>query len=146
MARDLGAGGFLARIVFAMALVFGTYNPTDFSYISWAFSEGHEFGPVTAVVGLLLLIGWIVFLRATFLSMGIEHNYIPACKERLTTSSFPVSIVHGSKDMIPVSTTRKYIQLFPKDNVQFYVIEDGDHSLFDHKESIKIVNETMKRA
>ena len=83
---------------------------------------------------------------ATFLSMGIEHNYIPACKERLTTSSFPVSIVHGSKDMIPVSTTRKYIQLFPKDNVQFYVIEDGDHSLFDHKESINIVNETMKRA
>lgn len=70
MARDLGAGGFLARIVFAMALVFGTYNPTDFSYISWAFSEGHEFGPVTALLGVVLLIAWIVFLRATFLSLG----------------------------------------------------------------------------
>lgn len=70
MARDLGAGGFLARIVFAMALVLGTYNPTDFSYVSWAFSEGHEFGPVTALLGVVLLIAWIVFLRATFLSLG----------------------------------------------------------------------------
>ncbi len=70
MARDLGPGGFTARIVFAMALVLGTYNPTDYSYISWAFSEGHEFGPVTALVGVVLLIAWIVFLRATFLSLG----------------------------------------------------------------------------
>jgi hypothetical protein len=70
MASNLGIGGFLARIVFAMALVLGTYNPTEFSYISWAFSEGHEFGPVTALVGIALLIAWIVFARATFLSIG----------------------------------------------------------------------------
>ena len=70
MASNLGIGGFLARIVFAMALVFGTYNPTEYSYISWAFSEGHEFGPVTALVGVVLLIAWIVFVRATFLSIG----------------------------------------------------------------------------
>ena len=70
MASNLGIGGFLGRIVFALALVFGTYNPTEYSYISWAFSEGHEFGPVTALVGVALLIAWIVFVRATFLSIG----------------------------------------------------------------------------
>jgi Family of unknown function (DUF6524) len=61
---------FLARWVFAALLVFGTYNPTDFSYISWAFAEGIEFGPVPALVGVALLIAWIVFLRATWLSLG----------------------------------------------------------------------------
>lgn len=60
----------LLRWLFAAALVFGTYNPTDFSYFSWVFSEGFEFGPVPALVGVGLLIAWIVFLRATFLSLG----------------------------------------------------------------------------
>jgi hypothetical protein len=70
MAKELGAGGFALRVVFAVALVFGTYNPTEFSYTSWIFAEGTEFGPVPALVGVALLIAWIVFLRATFLSLG----------------------------------------------------------------------------
>ena len=70
MAREFDALGFLLRVVFAMLLVFGTYNPTDFSYVRWAFSGDAEFGPVTALVGVALLIAWIVFLRATFLSLG----------------------------------------------------------------------------
>lgn len=68
--RDFDIGSLLLRWLFAAALVFGTYNPTEFSYISWVFSEGTEFGPVPAIVGIALLIAWIVFLRATFLSLG----------------------------------------------------------------------------
>lgn len=70
MARNLSTGGFLARVAFALILVLGTYNPTDLSYISWAFSENHAFGPITALLGVVLLISWIIFLRATFLSLG----------------------------------------------------------------------------
>ncbi len=70
MAKEFTAVSFLGRWLFSAALVFGTYNPTDFSYISWVFAEGTEFGPVHALVGVALLIAWIVFLRATFLSLG----------------------------------------------------------------------------
>ena len=33
-------------------------------------SEGVTFGPVLAIVGLVLLIAWIIYLRATLLSLG----------------------------------------------------------------------------
>ena len=70
MAKEFTVGGFIGRVVFAVVLVFGTYNPTDFSYMSWVLGEDTEFGPVPALVGVALLIAWIVFLRATFLSLG----------------------------------------------------------------------------
>ena len=70
MAKEFNAVSFLLRALFALALVFGTYNPTQFSYVSWVFSGDAGFEPVTAIVGILLLIAWIVFLRATFLSLG----------------------------------------------------------------------------
>ncbi len=70
MSREFTAGSFLGRLIFAFALVVGTYNPTAYSYISWALSEGFSFGPVPALLGVALLIAWIIFLRATFMSMG----------------------------------------------------------------------------
>jgi hypothetical protein len=70
MATNFNAVSFLARWLFAVALVFGTYNPSDYCYINWVFAEGTEFGPVTALVGIALLICWIIFLRATMMSMG----------------------------------------------------------------------------
>ena len=70
MAKEFTTGSYIARWVFAAVLVFGTYNPSGFSYISWLFGEGTEFGPVLAIIGLVILIAWIIYLRATFLSMG----------------------------------------------------------------------------
>ncbi len=70
MANRFTPADLLLRWLFAAALVFGTYNPTAFSYISWVFGGEVEFGPVPAIVGLILLIAWIIFLRATFLSLG----------------------------------------------------------------------------
>jgi hypothetical protein len=69
MANEFTAGGFLARWLFAAALVFGTYNPSEYSYFNWIMTA--EFGPVMALAGVALLIAWIVFLRATMESMGI---------------------------------------------------------------------------
>jgi hypothetical protein len=70
MAEKFNAVSFLVRVVFAVLLVFGTYNPTDYSYISWILSGNAGFEPVTALIGVILLIAWIVFLRATFMSLG----------------------------------------------------------------------------
>jgi hypothetical protein len=70
MATEFNAGSFLGRWLFALALVFGTYNPTAWCYFNWATAESTTFGPVVAIVGIVLLIGWIIFIRATFTSMG----------------------------------------------------------------------------
>lgn len=70
MASGFNFGSFVARWVFALALVLGTYNPTQYAYFSWIFSEEVSFGPLVALAGVALLIAWIVFLRATFMSMG----------------------------------------------------------------------------
>jgi len=70
MATEFTASSFLGRWAFAAILVFSTYNPSGFSYISWLLAEETVFGPVLAIIGLILLIAWIIYLRATFLSMG----------------------------------------------------------------------------
>ena len=70
MATEFNVGSFIGRWVFAGILVFGTYNPTQYSYLGWVFAEGTTFGPLVALAGVALLIAWIIFLRATFLSMG----------------------------------------------------------------------------
>jgi hypothetical protein len=70
MASGFTAINFIGRWIFATVLVFGTYNPTQYAYVSWVFAEGTEFGPVPALVGIGLLIAWIIFLRATFMSLG----------------------------------------------------------------------------
>jgi len=70
MATEFTAGSFLGRWIFAVVLVFGSYNPSGHSYITWLMAEQTVFGPVVAISGLVLLIAWIIYLRATFLSMG----------------------------------------------------------------------------
>ena len=70
MASSFGFDSFLLRWLFAALLVFGTYNPTDYSFFSWLLSEDFSFGPVPAVLGMVLLIGWVIYLRATFNSIG----------------------------------------------------------------------------
>jgi hypothetical protein len=71
MANEFNTGGFFARWLFAIVLVFGTYNPSDYSYVNWVLADSAEFGPVMALVGVALLIAWIIFLRATLISLGI---------------------------------------------------------------------------
>ena len=62
--------GFFVRLLFAILLVGATYNPEGFSYYHWVLGEGGAFGPEHAVVGIILLIGWVIYFRATFRSLG----------------------------------------------------------------------------
>lgn len=71
MATQFNVGSFFARWLFALVLVMGTYNPTDYSYVHWVTSNTADFGPVMALVGLLVLICWVIFLRASFQSLGV---------------------------------------------------------------------------
>lgn len=71
MAAEFNALGFLGRWIFALVLVLGAYNPTDYSYVSWITADGVEFGPAIALVGVALLIGWVILLRATLRSLGV---------------------------------------------------------------------------
>jgi hypothetical protein len=71
MSSEFTVGSFLARWLFAIVLVFGTYNPSDYCYFSWVINRTGEFGPVMAMAGIALLIAWIVFLRATMESLGL---------------------------------------------------------------------------
>jgi len=62
--------GFLLRAAFALALVLLTYNPSGYSYAHMLQTGFPAITPLEAVLGLLLLIGWFVFLRATLHSIG----------------------------------------------------------------------------
>ena len=69
MARnDFTFASFGLRFAFALALVLLTYNPTSFSWVSWLLSGGTLVYVVAA--GVVLLIGWVMFLRATWNSLG----------------------------------------------------------------------------
>ena len=70
MAKKFTATDFLLRWLLALPLVFGTYNPSGYSYIGWLTGAEFQFGPLPALAGIALLIGWIIFLRASFLSLG----------------------------------------------------------------------------
>jgi hypothetical protein len=62
---------FLLRALFALLLVLLTFNPSGYSY---AHMVAHSFPHLTAlqaVCGIVLLIGWFVFLGATLRSMGV---------------------------------------------------------------------------
>ena len=62
--------GFLIRAAFALTLVLLTYNPSGFSFVHMLKTGFPAITPLEAVLGLLLLIGWAVFLRATLHSIG----------------------------------------------------------------------------
>jgi len=70
MSEKVGIDGFLARWVFALVLVLGTYNPSGYSYITWVLDGDTSFGPVVVIIGLLLLIGWIFCVKTTFDAIG----------------------------------------------------------------------------
>lgn len=61
---------FLIRWVAAIVLVFTTYNPTSLNYANWAQNAWETQTPMVALVGLLLLLGYVIYFRATFRSIG----------------------------------------------------------------------------
>lgn len=62
--------GFFIRWICAFALLALTFNPTEYNYIQWARSYGGMNMSIAVLTGLILLIGYIIYLRATLRSIG----------------------------------------------------------------------------
>ncbi len=56
------------RWLFAFVLVAATYNPTEYNFVRWATTSDQL--SITVLAGLVLLVGYIIYLRATLRSIG----------------------------------------------------------------------------
>lgn len=62
--------GVLMRLIAALAVVLLTYNPTGYSFWHWALGDVAHVTAVKAFAGALLLVGWVICIRAAFVSLG----------------------------------------------------------------------------
>ena len=74
----LSWGGVVARFVAALILVYATWNPEGMSFYHWAIAPiVGDAPPATGslalrfIAGILLAIGWVVFLQAARRSLGL---------------------------------------------------------------------------
>lgn len=63
--------GILIRFLAALVLVFATWNPSGWSYVQWGLSTLPNVTAGLVFVGVVLLIGWFLFLHATLESLGM---------------------------------------------------------------------------
>ena len=70
LVKPISAAGIGTRFVVAFGLVSLSWNPTPVNYVRWAVDQGTSLTPVVVLAGLVLLVGWVVFLRATIRSLG----------------------------------------------------------------------------
>lgn len=68
--KEINWVGVGARFLLALVLVFATYNPSGYSYFHWAIKNIADFSILKLFVGVVLLIGWAMFVRATLVSLG----------------------------------------------------------------------------
>jgi Family of unknown function (DUF6524) len=64
------ASGLLLRLLFSLALVLLTFNPTGHSYYHWLVDGFPRVQPLEVVAGIALLGAWIFFVGSTLEAMG----------------------------------------------------------------------------
>jgi len=62
--------GFIMRWLCAFLLLAVTFNPTEYNYVNWVRDFGGMNMSIAVLLGLLLAIGYIIYLRATLRSIG----------------------------------------------------------------------------
>ena len=68
--------GFLIRFVMALVLVLCTYNPSGYSWYHWFIHAADRLDPVLVFAAVVLLIGWVVYVRATLRSLGPVGTFL----------------------------------------------------------------------
>ena len=63
-------GSTVPRVVFAVALVLLTWNPSGWSYVDWALRDRSAVNAVKAFFGVLLFGGWVFCVRSAWVSLG----------------------------------------------------------------------------
>ncbi|ETA51933.1 DUF6524 family protein [Ponticoccus alexandrii] len=61
---------FVLRWLFAFILLAATYNPTQLNFVRWAEANWAEQMPLVVLAALILLVGYVIYLRATLRSIG----------------------------------------------------------------------------
>jgi len=65
---------FLVRLIFALLLVYLTYNPSGYSFYHWTtealFGDAIALTPPFAMSAVVLAIGWTIYIRASLRSLG----------------------------------------------------------------------------
>lgn len=61
---------FALRWLFAFILLAATYNPTQWSYVRWAYSNWGEQLPLAVLIGLVLLVAYVLFFTAVLRGIG----------------------------------------------------------------------------
>ena len=91
--------GFLLRWGAAIALVFGTVNPTGHSYYHWVASWSSDQLPLKVLVGMIILAGFVLFFRATSRSLGLLGTLLTvaicACVFWLLTDLIDIETTSG---------------------------------------------------
>ena len=59
------------RWLIAFVLIAATYNPTQYNLVRWSLTNLSEQLPLIVLSGLILLIVYIIFMRATLRSIGL---------------------------------------------------------------------------
>jgi len=68
--KSITASGIAVRFVFALLLVLVSYNPSEYSYYHWLLSSISEPSPWLALAAICLIIGWVIYIRASLKSLG----------------------------------------------------------------------------
>jgi small-conductance mechanosensitive channel len=65
-------GSFFLRLAAALAIVLITFNPSGFSFFHWVKDSfmASQLGPLHFLGGIVLLIGWVLFVQATSQALG----------------------------------------------------------------------------
>jgi hypothetical protein len=67
----LTSSGVALRFLFALLLVLLSYNPSGYSYFHWAYHSLSHITPYVVIAGIVLLIGWGIYIKATLNSLGL---------------------------------------------------------------------------
>ena len=67
----LTSTGVLLRFLFALLLVLLSYNPSGYSYVHWVYNSISHITPYVVIAGLVLAIGWAIYIKATLNSLGM---------------------------------------------------------------------------
>lgn len=63
--------GFILRWLCAFVLLAATFNPTRWNFIRWAEANWREEMPLAVLFLIVLVIAYVIYLRATFRSIGV---------------------------------------------------------------------------
>lgn len=69
-AKSFNFLSFLVRLVLALVLVFASYNPSGYSWYHWFAGAAERLNPLLILALVVLVIGWVIYLRATLRSLG----------------------------------------------------------------------------